>query len=250
MWDNPRWLNLAANVLFGVALAGALALACLALMRSPVFSLRSIRVLGQPQHVTAGDVVNALQGRVSGTFFTVDLDSVRGLFEGIPWVRRAEVRRLWPDELEVRIEEQVPLARWGRETEGQLVNAYGELFRGRSDSVLPAFAGPAASEAEVTRRYTEFRKLLAPLGVEPRSVLLSPRYAWQLRLSNGLVVQLGRERDKDAVVDRLARFVEAYPRTLGKLQRRVEYVDLRYPNGFAVRLPESHEPATHRMHRA
>ena len=249
MWDNPRWLNLVANVLFGAALAGALALVCLALMRSPAFSLRSIRVLGQPQHVTSGEVVKALQGRVSGTFFTVDLEAVRGLFEGIPWVRRAEVRRLWPDELEVRLEEQVPLARWGKEGDEQLVNTYGELFRGHSDAVLPSFAGPAASEAEVTRRYAEFHKLLAPLGVAPMSVLLSQRYAWQLRLSNGLVLQLGRERDKDGLADRLARFVEAYPRTLGKLERRVEYVDLRYSNGFAVRLPDARAPAAHRLHR-
>jgi len=250
MWDNPRWMNLAANILFGAALAGALALVCLTLMRSSAFSLRSIRVLGQPQHVTSGDVVRALQGRVSGTFFTVDLDSVRDLFQSIPWVRRAEVRRLWPDQLEVRIEEQVPLARWGNEGEGQLVNTYGELFQGRSTAVLPTFAGPAASAAEVTRRYTEFRRLLAPLGVEPKSVLLSQRYAWQLRLSNGLVVQLGRERDRESLADCLSRFVEAYPRTLAKLEHRVEYVDLRYPNGFAVRIPDSRAPAHHRLHRA
>jgi cell division protein FtsQ len=243
-------MNIAAAALGGLALVGASFIVGLAAMRSPAFSLRSIRVLGAPRHVTSRDVVKVLQGRLSGTFFTVDLDAVRVLFETIPWVRRAEVRRLWPDELEVRIEEHVPMARWGQESEGQLVNTYGELFPGRTSEALPAFAGPAASAGEVARRYAEFRTLLAPLGVEPKSVTLSPRYAWQLRLSDGLVIQLGREREKDGVADRLARFVQAYPRALGTFASRVEYVDLRYPNGFAVRMPGGGSPASHRLHRA
>ena len=67
---------------------------------------------------------------------------------------------------------------------------------------------------------------------------LSQRLSWQLRLSNGLAVQLGRDSERDSVRERLARFVEVYPRTLGRLSRRFDYVDLRYPNGFALRVPE------------
>ena len=33
----------------------------------------------------------------SGNFFTVDLSSVGHAFEEAPWVRRAQVRRIWPD---------------------------------------------------------------------------------------------------------------------------------------------------------
>ena len=47
-----------------------------------------------------------------------------------------------------------------------------------------------------------------------------------------------------AVLQRLARFVAFYPQTLGHLNRRLEYVDLRYPNGFALRVPEIMHPAT------
>jgi cell division protein FtsQ len=45
-------------------------------------------------------------------------------------------------------------------------------------------------------------------------------------------------RDADGAEARLARFVEVYPATLGRLARRHEYVDLRYPDGFALRVPE------------
>jgi cell division protein FtsQ len=239
VWDNPRLLNFAANALFTLALALAAYGAGRVLFQSPAFPLRSIRIVGDLQHATRAQFIDALQGRVKGTFFTVDLESLRVLFEGVAWVRRADVRRLWPDRLEVRIEEQVPLARWGQGAEARLVNTYGEVFPGRSDSTLPLFSGPAGSEGEVTRRYAAFRGLLQPLALEPQQVLLSSRLAWQLKLSNGLTVQLGRDSDKDRVDDRLAKFISVYPQTLGNSGRTFDYVDLRYPNGFALRMPEN-----------
>jgi cell division protein FtsQ len=238
MWDSPRLLNAAANALFVLALALAAHAAYRALMESRAFPLRIIRVEGELNHVARAEILSALEGRVSGNFFGVDLDTVRGLFDGVPWVRRAEVRRRWPDRLEVRLEEQVALARWSQGRDGRLVNIYGELFAGRTDAELPLFAGPAGSEMELTQRYAAFRRLLAPLALAPQQVLVSPRYAWQLKLSNGLSVQLGRDSERDRIADRLARFVSVYAQTLGSFARPLEYVDLRYSNGFALRVPD------------
>jgi len=236
VWDSPRLANAAAAALGGLALALLAYAGARVVFDSPVFLLRTIVVEGVLDRVERRDIVDALQGRLRGTFFTVDLESVRSLFESIPWVRRAELRRVWPDSLEVRVEEQVALARWGQGKNAQLVNQQGELFRGQSDEPLPLLAGPAGTEGEVARRFLEFRKLLAPLGLAPRQVLLSPRLAWQIRLSNGLTIQLGRDSDRDRVEDRLARFVSVFPQTLADMRQRVDYVDLRYPNGFAVRV--------------
>jgi len=73
------------------------------------------------------------------------------------------------------------------------------------------------------------------LGTALERVVLTPRFAWQLRLANGLHLMLGRDADQaDA---RLRRFVEIYPSVEKKKQH--EYVDLRYPNGFALRMPDS-----------
>jgi len=238
MWDEPRLMNAAANVLYALAVFLVLYAGGAKLVHSPAFALRYIHIEGELEHVTRGQIVDALQGRVSGTFFTADVEAIRSMFQAIPWVRRAEVRRQWPDRLDVRLDEQAALARWGQESEGRLVNAHGEVFAGRIDADLPLFAGPAGSEQEVVRRYALFRELLAPLALEPRTVALSQRLSWQLRLSNGLTLQLGRDSDKDPLLERLSRFVEVYPSAIGHLPRRLDYVDLRYPNGFALRVPE------------
>jgi cell division protein FtsQ len=243
MWHNPRLLNTAASVLIALAACLTLFAAAHLAIHSPEFSLRNIRVSGDLEHVGRGQIVSVLQGRLRGTFFTVDIDEVRALFETIPWVRHAQVRRRWPDRLEVRLEEHTALARWGSERHGRLVNTYGELFAGHAERPLPAFSGPAGSELEVTRRYAQFRRLLEPLALAPESVELSERHAWQIRLSNGLTVELGRDSEKDRAADRLARFVAAYPDTLARIERRFYHVDLRYPNGFALRVPEARGPA-------
>jgi cell division protein FtsQ len=252
VWDNARLLTRISNWLFGLAAVLVLYGAGRMLLNSAAFPLRTLQVNGELVHVAREEVVNALQGKVSGTFFTVELDAIRAAFESVPWVRRAEVRRLWPDRIEVRVEEHVPLARWGEASRGELVSVHGEVFTAALDAQLPVLHGPPGSEREVTARYARLREQFAALELAPVQLLLSQRHAWQLRLSNGLSLQLGRDSEKDPVQQRVARFIEAYPRTLAKLNRRIEYVDLRYPNGFALRVPElAHaQPAAKRSKRS
>lgn len=252
MWDNHKLLDAIANALFAMAFLLIGWAGVKLLVESPLFLLRTIRIEGELTHVSRAEVVKALDGRLAGTFFNMDLDAVRVLFETIPWVRRAQVRRMWPDRLEVRLEEHVPAARWGQVGENRMVNSHGEVFTapyradGRLPAVLPQLAGPAGTASEVLRRYVAFAEALAPLEQRLESVMLSPRYSWQLKLSNGLAVQLGRDfHDKggDGVDVRFARFISAYPRTLAPLGRRLSYVDLRYSNGFALRVPGLKDPA-------
>jgi cell division protein FtsQ len=233
MWDNPRLLNLAAGVLCGVALFTLTLAALVLIMRSPFFPVTVIELTHPLGKTRRHEIEAATRGRIAGNFFALDPAQLRAALEELPWVRRASVRRVWPDRLRVTLEEHLPFARWGDEA---LINVDGERFDGSTDEPLPILFGPRGSEHEVARGFLRFAELVAPLGVKPERVLLSERRAWQLTLDNGLQLMLGR--DADAAEARLSRFVEAYPATLGAIARKHEYVDLRYPNGFALRVPE------------
>jgi cell division protein FtsQ len=230
MWDNPRLLNAAAGFLVGIT-----ALACTLvgghwLLRSALFPLRVVEVRSPLEHASREELQAALGRYAAGNFFAARIDEVRAEAERVPWVRRASVRRVWPDRLEVAIEEHVAFARWG--TEG-LVNVQGERFAAQTDAPLPLFVGPPGTEGEIARRYSRFAQLLSPLGSPLERVVLSSRHGWQLRLANGLQLTLGR--DADAADGRLARFVDAYARNASSRVASDLVVDLRYPNGFAVR---------------
>jgi cell division protein FtsQ len=233
MWDSPRLLNSIARGLFLAAGLIALYLLGRAAMSSPLFPLKTVIVEGDLHHVT-GDAIRAgLAGRVSGNFFAANLDALRGAIEQVPWVRRAAVRRLWPDLIQVRIEEQVPIARWN---DKGLVNEYGELFPGDADAALPLLEGPPGTESLVAARYAVFRALLAPLGTDLAELVLSSRHAWEIKLASGATLELGREQPREPAEVRLERFVAAYPQIVAALGQPVEHVDLRYLNGFAVRI--------------
>jgi len=232
VWHNPRLLNIAAGLLTALALVLLVFTASALLLRSALFPLREVTVRGALTHTPHGEIERAGRAAAARNFFGVDLAAVRAAFERLPWVRRVDVRRVWPDRLEVTLEEHVALARWDG---GGAVNTFGERCAAEADARLPLFAAPAGSEAEVTRRYRLFSERLAALGMPIERVLLSPRHAWQLSLANGLQLVLGRDAADEPVEARLARFVAAYPASLGRISGRHEYVDLRYTNGFALR---------------
>jgi cell division protein FtsQ len=231
MWDKPEVLNRIANVLFAVAFLLALYAAVIFVAQLPVFPLREVRILGEPRFVGSMEIERIVAKELRGNFFTIDLARTRRAFEGLAWVRKADLRRQWPDRLEVRLEEQVPLARWG--TQG-LVNTQGEIFAATYEGKLPVFNGPAGSAKEMSIQYAYFRKSLEPIGREPVQVSVSARRAWTLQLDSGLTLELGRAD----LEDRLTRFVQNYAQAAALIGRRMHHADLRYSNGFAVRVPE------------
>jgi len=231
MWNRPALMNRVANALFTVAAVLALVIAWKLAARQPVFELREVVVGGSLAHVTRGEVEDAVRRGLKGNFLTLDPAAVSVSFQKLPWVRRAGVRRQWPAGLEVALEEHVPLARWA---EGGLVNTQGEVFRAGYDGELPVFAGPEGTAREIAIQYRYFRESLATIGETPVRVEVSPRRAWRLKLASGVTLVLGREQ----VETRLARFIALHERTLAPLGRRVDFVDMRYANGFAVRFPE------------
>ncbi len=237
LWHRPALLNLISDLLTLFAVVG-LGWALVAWFVSrPLFPLREVILLSSPAQVAPEQLEYVARTAIRGNFFTVDLQAVRTAFEGVPWVRHAEVRRRWPDGIELSLEEQRAVAYWAEPERGDvgLVNSQGEVFVGESDAPMPRFSGPQGSAAWLLARHAEFSEALSPLGARLVGVALSAREAWQLKLDNGLVILLGREQDKAPVNKRLARFVAAWPRVSeGVGAQQIVVADLRYPSGFAL----------------
>ena len=232
MWDKPALLNGFANALFAVAALLALYLAWTLTTRLPVFALREVTVGSVLTRVTRDQIEGVVRRELAaGNLLTLDLAVVRDVFEKLPWVRRVQVRRRWPARLEVAFEEHVPLARWAGTA---LVNTHGEVFKAAYVGELPVFIGPDGAAREIAIQFRYFQRSLRAIGQTPVQIQVSQRRAWRLKLQSGLTLELGREQ----VEARLARFVAVYDRTLGQLGRRIDHVDLRYANGFAVRFPD------------
>lgn len=218
------------------------------LSQRPIFSLRQIviePVAGQTlKHINKPVVKQQVLETVQGNFFSVRLEDVKRGFESMPWVRHANVRRVWPNGLIVSIEEQKPFGTWGGVESHKLMNTHGEIFAGRvsevSDEVhLLEFHGPEDASKEVMRLYEKANTWFKPWNAEVKSLTLSERYAWHVKLSNGMKIEFGRDEensDKTLTEDRVARLFKYWPQVQEKWANRVDAIDLRYANGFAVHL--------------
>jgi cell division protein FtsQ len=236
MWDDAKQLNAIASGLALVALTLLLWGGIGWLARQPLFAFREVAVAGPLVHLQPAELELVVRRELSGTFFSMNLESARASIAKLPWVRSVSLRRQWPHRLEVTVDEHVAFGRWN---DAALVDTFGSVFTADYDGVLPQFAGPAERAAEVADRFREASAALAPLGLEVDAVRLSPRGGWQITArgaSNKLAIELGREEPSA----RLERFVAVYERTIGTLARagtKIEHVDLRYRNGFAARVP-------------
>jgi cell division protein FtsQ len=218
------------------------------LSQRPVFALRQVviePVAGETlKHINKPVVKQQVLETVQGNFFSVRLEEVKRGFESMPWVRHANVRRVWPNGLIVSIEEQKPFGIWGGIDSHTLMNTHGELFAGRvsdvSDGiVLIDVSGPEDSSKEVMRLYEKANAWFKPWNTEVKTLTLSDRYAWHVKLSNGMKVEFGRDEensDKTLTEDRVARLFKYWPQIQEKWANRVDAIDLRYANGFAVHL--------------
>ncbi|HEY5800611.1 MAG TPA: cell division protein FtsQ/DivIB [Burkholderiaceae bacterium] len=243
MWHDARTLNGLTSALLGLVLLALVASCVWWLAQRPMFTLRSIRIESVDatglRHVNALTVRAYAVARIKGNFFTANLETARTAFESVPWVRRATVRRDWPDKLIVTLEEHEPLGAW--RDDGRLLSVKGDVFtaniaEAEEDHALPEFGGPEGSEKEVVARFAEFRAWFAQIGLEPESVLLSDRYAWTVRFKQGMSVELGREQDRSTLKQRVDRLIGIYPQLHARLQGPIESVDMRYPNGLALKV--------------
>jgi cell division protein FtsQ len=228
LWDRPHDLDRISLALVALSVALTVYGVLYWLAHRPVFAIREVRVASAPAHVTTRQLEDVVRRELHGNFFTLDLEASRRAFRHLPWVREASLARRWPATLEVRIAEHEAMAVW---QDGGLVDRDGDIFQGASDAELPLFGGPDGSSRLVARRFDEVSKALAPVGLTPRALLLSPRHAWSIELANGPRIELGRASD----LTPLQRFLAVYPQRIEPLMPRVSHIDLRYRNGFALR---------------
>jgi cell division protein FtsQ len=239
---DVKLMNVTATVMFaavGLLLAAALGWWAL---RHPVFAIGGITVLGDTAHNNVATLRANVAPRLAGNFFTVDLQKAREVFEAVPWVRHAVVKRQFPNRLRVLLEEHAPEAFWGADSESHLVNNFGEVFEANAGDVeqdgLPRLAGPEGTSAQVLAMYQGLKPLFEAIDLAIEELVLTGRGGWVLHLDSGAVVELGRGTHEE-VLARSQRFARTLTQVTSKYGRRPEALvtaDLRHADGYAVKL--------------
>ncbi len=194
-----------------------------------------IKIDASANHIPARQLKQTVKSHINGGFFSIDIKKLKQSLVELPWIESVSVRKIWPSTLEIIVQERQPVARWG---EKALINKQGTLFYPKPKTIpqdLPLLLGPDESAKKVLSQYQQFNQELSTLGLSIRELRLSQRLAWHLLLRNGIELMLGRNK----MMQRLRLFTQLYPRIIGAQGKRVARVDLRYPNGLAIRWRKS-----------
>jgi cell division protein FtsQ len=239
---DVRLMNMAATLLFVLGLALFVLAGVAWSLHRPVFAIAGIIVQGEVTHNSAPTLRANVAPQLAGNFFTIDLAAARQVFESVPWVRRAIVRRDFPNRLRVILQEHHAVALWGSESEPRLLNDRGEVFEANVGDVeqddLPRLAGPDDQAGEVLAMYRAVKPMFDPLELTVQSLTLSPRGNWQVELDNGATVELGRGTPAAiaARTQRFARTVTQAASRYGRTPDALVSADLRYGEGYALKL--------------
>ncbi|MDD2926883.1 cell division protein FtsQ/DivIB [Rhodoferax sp.] len=237
-----RLMNTLASALFVVAALLVLGALLGWGARLPAFAIKGVSVSGDVAHYNAITLRANVMPRLQGTFFTLDVNAARKVFETMPWVRQAIVRRDFPNRLKVQLQEHQAVAFWGPEGDSRLVNSFGEVFEANLGELeqedLPRLNGPEGRSAQVLAMRQTLQPLFAPMDLVIDQLELTPRGGWRAQLDTGTVVELG-SGDTPELTARIQRFLKTVTQVTARYQRRPEQlasVDLRHTDGYAIRL--------------
>jgi cell division protein FtsQ len=180
------------------------------------------------------DVVQRL-GLDGGTsVITIDVDAARAAIMTLPWVADAEIRKVYPDVLDVKLSERRAFAIWQHGRDLSLIEQNGNVivpFGNDNFSALPLFVGLGAD-----MHAAEFDGILDSWPELKERIKASIRVAdrrWDIRLDNGVTVNLP-ENNAMAALAKLHRIQSEQE----LLERDIETVDLRLDDRITVGLTE------------
>ncbi len=239
---DVRLMNATASVMYALFCLGTLVMLLLWTANRPVFAVQAIHVSGEVSHNNALTLRANVVPKLDGSFLTLDLARTKQAFEAVPWVRRAVVRREFPNRLHVILQEHSPVAYWGAESELRLLNSFGEVFEANLGEVehiaLPRLQGPVDMAPHILAMYRALQPRFDQLDLTLEALELSRRGSWVAKLDSGAAIELGRGDDA-TVLARNDRFLKTLTQVTSRYSRRpdaVESADLRYAGGYALRL--------------
>lgn len=195
------------------------------------FPIQEVSVTGHYSHLVEQNLKNQIEPFVQSSFFTINIYALKEKLQENPWIEDADIRLVWPDKLLIHLTEQKPVAIWNSNS---LLNAQGTIFSPPKQTfphALPLFNAPEEHQQLVLDTYYNLSTRVSQLGLFIVELDLTPRLAWYVRLSNGLEIILGR----DNIDDRMKNFIASYKSVIADKVQDIDYLDLRYSNGFALK---------------
>ncbi|MGQ3892534.1 cell division protein FtsQ/DivIB [Legionella sp. CNM-4043-24] len=193
------------------------------------FPVNTVKIAATYHHITHKQLEAILEQYSQYSFFSLPVTRLTKELNRLEWSDDVYVERLWPDTLKIKLVEKTPIAIWNN----AMLSDSGEVFNeggSATDDSLPHLSGPKNQHQEVLQVYQKMSKILTMYGLHAAALKWRKNAAWELVLSNGVQLRLG----KQDLEMRVHRFCKAWPAVFADKPDQLVSVDLRYPRGMAV----------------
>jgi cell division protein FtsQ len=194
-----------------------------------IMPIRNIQLQASFDNLDKREVEATLRDYVGQGFFSLDIHQLQQALQAKSWTESVSVRRIWPDTLRVIIREKKPVARWD---DRHLLSASAVVFEADSSEYmqLPRVHAYNHSPDWALRQFYRLRERFETVDERLVALDVDSRGALDVELINGLQIKLGR----DEIEHKVDRLVRIYQQQILPRRERIERLDLRYSNGFAV----------------
>ncbi len=217
------------GILFSIIIISLLTVISLKILDPMTLPIRHVSINGDFNHLSTVLLQERASKVVRGGFFIVNVESIQNVVSEDPWVKDILVRRIWPDRIMVDIKEQEAVAKW---KDNALLNHDAMIFFPDISTIpddLAYLSGPDKYSGLVLDYFYQLRNII-PDSLNIKELHFSDRRSWELILNNDLTLHFG----KADVMDKAREFFKYYPRISMNEKRQINYVDLRYTNGFVI----------------
>ncbi len=189
------------------------------------------------------DVLDSLKVRRGESLLNLHFSELRGRLKANSWIKKVDLRKQYPDTLEIRIEEAEPKALLSINDQLYLVDGDGnrlESIKGETTPFLPVIKN---IDPVLRKEMSEALKLVAAMSGKGA---FADRESIEIGLeSYGLTVRMDGEFIKvgyDDYEEKFARWIELEPE-IRKRGLPVQYVDLRFKDSVIVKPVEEEKEA-------
>lgn len=193
------------------------------------FPVNTVKIAANYHHISHKQLESVLDNYTESSFFSLPVAKLQKELLALEWADQAQVERIWPDILKITLVEKIPEVIWNN----AMLTESGDMFNEggvQADISLPRLKGAANQAQQVLQVYRKVSKILTTYGLQAAELEWRGNEAWELTLSNGVQLHLG----KQDLEMKVARFCKAYPAVFAERSDQLASVDLRYPRGMAV----------------
>ncbi|ACT57651.1 FtsQ-type POTRA domain-containing protein [Candidatus Liberibacter asiaticus] len=194
------------------------------------FSIEKVRIIGNVETPEA-DIIHCLDLNTSTSLIFFDAIKIQKQLLALPWIAHAEIRRLYPDTMEIRLTERHPYAIWQNNSALYLIDNNGYVitaFNHVRFAYLPILIGENIYKAV---RSFEVLSNIAGITKFVKAYNWIAERRWDLHLHNGIIIKLPEEKF-DVAIAKILELQNKYQ----ILDRDISVIDMRLPDRLSVRL--------------